>query len=306
MKNNYKNINTINKINKYFVYALFLLCITFFPSTVSASIVFLETKNQTVGINQDFMVDVFINTESESINAIQGSLVLDNDLLTLKSIIDGNSAVNFWIEKPEIKDNKIHFSGISASGFKGNRKFLFSIIINGDKSGKDIIRFSDMEVLKNDGKGTKSIVKEKSISIIVSSKVNTVSQPVSTLNDSEPPEDFIPVISKDPNIFDGKYFLVFATQDKGVGIDHYEIQEGQWSDSVVTKSPYLIKDQSRRDNIFIKAVDKNNNIRMVTIEGENKSEKTTYSFEELLIVAIIFILIISMIIIKKTWKRKTY
>ena len=30
---------------------------------------------------------------------------------------------------------------------------------------------------------------------------------------------------KDPNVFDGKWFLVFAALDKGSGIDHYEVME---------------------------------------------------------------------------------
>jgi len=48
-----------------------------------------------------------------------------------------------------------------------------------------------------------------------SSTVNTTIQPV---KDIEPPEDFTPAVVQNSTMFDGKYFLVFAAQDKGSGL----------------------------------------------------------------------------------------
>lgn len=82
--------------------------------------------------------------------------------------------------------------------------------------------------------------------------------------DATPPEEFEPQIGQDPAVFEGKYFLSFATTDKTSGADHYEIKEGkgEWR---IGNSPYLLEDQSLRNKILVKAVDKAGNERIVEI-----------------------------------------
>jgi ATP-dependent Zn protease len=73
-------------------------------------------------------------------------------------------------------------------------------------------------------------------------------------------------------LFDNNYFVVFSTVDKGSGIDHFEIKEtytGLDGHFVVGSSPYVLKDQSLNKNIYIKAVDKNGNIRLSKINAQN-------------------------------------
>ena len=83
--------------------------------------------------------------------------------------------------------------------------------------------------------------------------------------DTEPPEDFTPAIVNDPNVFDGKYFLVFATQDKGTGVDHYEVREGRWGWFREAESPYLLKQQKISRDVYVKAVDSAGNERIAVI-----------------------------------------
>lgn len=93
--------------------------------------------------------------------------------------------------------------------------------------------------------------------------------------DGTPPEPFEPEIAKDPSMFEGKYFLSFATTDKTSGIDHYEIIEAdrrgyqrrttrkaEWK---IGESPYLLEDQSLRSIIKVKAVDKAGNEKIAEI-----------------------------------------
>ncbi|OGZ19096.1 MAG: hypothetical protein A2Z68_02395 [Candidatus Nealsonbacteria bacterium RBG_13_38_11] len=82
------------------------------------------------------------------------------------------------------------------------------------------------------------------------------------LEDKIPPEPFEIEIQKTPEIFEGKYFIVFFTTDKQTGIDYYQIKEGtgEWQ---IAESPYLLKGQSLKSIIQIKAVDKAGNERMV-------------------------------------------
>jgi hypothetical protein len=86
--------------------------------------------------------------------------------------------------------------------------------------------------------------------------------------DSVPPEEFKPEIGRDPAIFEGKYFLSFATVDKMSGIDHYETLETRDKKQDIWKkveSPYLLEDQSLQSKILVKAVDKAGNEKISEI-----------------------------------------
>ena len=66
---------------------------------------------------------------------------------------------------------------------------------------------------------------------------------VGASTDTEPPLPFTPKLERDPNLDGGKYVVIFNTEDKDSGIDHYEVKDGSgpW---VVAESPYVLKDQS--------------------------------------------------------------
>ena len=66
--------------------------------------------------------------------------------------------------------------------------------------------------------------------------------------------------------------MVFAAQDKGLGIDYYEIAEKRGSNITQNyaellwqkeESPYLLEDQKLKSYIYVRAVDKAGNARIV-------------------------------------------
>ena len=93
--------------------------------------------------------------------------------------------------------------------------------------------------------------------------------------DRESPETFRPEIARDESLFDGKWFLVFATQDKKSGIDHYEVKETRqgtltmFSKWIPAESPYVLQDQGLRSYVFVKAVDKERNARVTKVSPQN-------------------------------------
>jgi hypothetical protein len=108
--------------------------------------------------------------------------------------------------------------------------------------------------------------------------------------DKNPPEPFKIKIGKDPSVFEGKYFIVFSTADKESGIDHYEVKEGEgeWK---IEKSPYLLKDQSLKSKILVKAIDKASNERVEKISpsfGMNWKNALLFLIPILLLAGIIF------------------
>ncbi len=282
-------------IKKSFVIILLSLC--FLPAVSFAAEMFLSSDKSTYGQGEEFLVQVYLNTEDVSVNAVGGALVFPTDTLELKEIRDGNSAINFWVEKPSGTTNgNITFSGITAGGFTGTKKFLFGAVFKTKASGAGSINFKDIQVLQNDGAGTAVATVASPFTFTISNEA--ASSPANLkVVDIDPPENFTPFIAHDPSIFNGKYFLVFSAIDKGVGIDHYEVREGIWSDYVVAESPYLLKDQSLRKDIVVKAVDRYGNKRLAKVKAQNPS----FNFEKMLIFGII--LVICFLIGKKIWSK---
>ena len=125
------------------------------------------------------------------------------------------------------------------------------------------------------------------------------SEPISyrAMIDVTPPEEFTLEISQEPTIFEGKYFLSFATTDKTSGIDYYEIREGK-VDWKIAESPYLLENQSLKSIIRVRAVDKAGNERIAEIEPLKKP------FPYWIIFIIIICLVIIGWIIKKYLLKK--
>src|SRR3989344_3373636 len=181
-----------------------------------------------------------VDTGLEDINALEGTLVLPESL-HVREIQTGNSVILMWVEEPRQTGNIITFAGITPGGFEGVYP-VFTIHGAFTKEDFERARFESVVALKNDGTGER-------VPVMLSLSL------VAFKGDTEPPEDFTPVIASDPNVFDGKYFLVFATQDKGTGIDRYEVREGRWGFFREVESPYLLKYQRLDRDAYVKAID---------------------------------------------------
>jgi hypothetical protein len=255
-------------IKKNFTYVLFLLC--FVPSVSLAAELFFTAEQDIFFQKEKFLTQVFLDTENVTINALEGTVMFPPELLELKEIRNGNSIVNFWIEKPhQVVNGKISFSGITTGGFSGPKIFLFSMVFQSKKVDNGAITFNNMNIRQNDGMGTKISIQTTPFTFSISKEVlPTVKTNISVVEDNDIPESFNPLIGNDSAIFDGKYFLVFTTQDKGSGIDHYEIIEGK-NEIVVAESPFLLKNQELDEKILVKAFDKNGNERVEIIYPPN-------------------------------------
>ena len=107
------------------------VCLLFIPISSSAATLYFDPANQEINLNEQFGVNFFLNTENEKINAIEGDLVFPEGLLELKEIRDGNSIINFWVERPKIKsNNQIAFSGIIPGGYIGRKGLIFQLFFN--------------------------------------------------------------------------------------------------------------------------------------------------------------------------------
>jgi len=287
----------ISKLKIFFLLSTFYFLLS--GSAFAAEVSF-DTKTQEIKVNQLFEVSVFINTDEESINAIEGKIIFPRDLLEIKNINDGNSIINFWIEKPKsTSEGQIAFSGIIPGGYNDSRGLIFSITFLAKKEGNGAIKFGEVKALRNDGQGTEADVKISNFQFLISKQIPISEIPMPEIKDNEPPEEFAPQIASDPTIFEGKWFLVFATQDKGSGIDHYEVCEGK-SKCIAAESPYLLQNQDLDEEIIVKAVDKSGNERVATIPA--RFARPWY--KDYAILAILIIAALVYLIWKILWKKR--
>lgn len=258
---------------KYFKNSIvFIVALIFLPMRGFAMQFFFEAKDPLYGKNDTVHINVLLDTEGQLVNTVSGTIQLGGITSPKVTIIDGNSSVLFWIEKPTFnqEENIIQFSGITPGGISGPEVYLMSLEISGQEVD-DIIKLStkNTEVLLHDGLGTSKIVSSTSKNIFISEDPN-FSQAKEEFVDEESPEDFVPVIAQDENLYDGKVVLVFATQDKGSGIDRFEIKEGYLGKFIEGESPYLLKDQKFFKTLFVKATDGEGNTRISVVHPQEK------------------------------------
>ena len=137
--------------------------------------------------------------------------------------------------------------------------------------GEGVVEVQEAKTLLNDGLGTLAQLSISNFQFSIFKEVPTQLL-MPEIKDINPPELFAPKITKDPNVFDGKWFAVFATQDKLSGINYYKIKESRYKILnifqrwIIAESPYILTDQRLRSFIYIKAVDNAGNERIAIIE----------------------------------------
>jgi len=260
-----------------------------FVFSIKGAEVSFDKNYQEMLVNQEFKVSIVINTNNESINAIKGEIIFPSNILSLKMINDANSIISLWIEKPQIRENKIKFSGIIPGGYKGNQGLLIELFLKAKKEGEGTISFQNVRMLKNDGFGTEVSVNISDFRITIKGEMPPNQITPLEIIDNNPPESFTPIISQDPAVFNGKYFLVFSTQDKESGIDHYEVKEGK-GHFVRAKSPYLIKNQKLNEEIIVKAIDKKGNERISVVKPLQKKKSWYTGYKTFIIILLIIVI----------------
>ena len=136
--------------------------------------------------------------------------------------------------------------------------------------------------------------------LVIPSAVVPLSGGQAKSTDYDSPENFTPEIGRDSLIFSGKYFLVFATQDKNSGVNYYEVKEGGRTFRRAA-SPYLLENQLLTEWIFVRAVDYAGNTRQVELRPlkYDSSRKTPLSAQFIILIgAAVLIILIALIILE--------
>lgn len=255
---------------------------------------FIGEEINDLGLGQVFKTDIFINTESENLNTFSAK-VLFSDNLSLKNVYSGSSIISFWIKKPELsEDGSLTFSGIIPGGYMGHEGFLFSLELEAVNAGQAFILIDEAQVFKHDGTGQALSIDSKTFDFFIDQETSLLTYEKQV--DQEPPEIFSVEIISDENIFDGQWVAIFDTHDKGLGLDYYMVKEsrsrilGFFKKWRIAESPLVLEDQARKSYLWIKAVDKAGNERVLIVPPTVNSPWYS-NLDILLVISLIFLLL---------------
>jgi hypothetical protein len=251
----------------------------------------------TLAPGESALVRVRLLTD-ECVNA--GKVVVSYDPTIVRAVdfSRGSSIFTLWPEEPMLNESAgiVSFSGGLPGGYCGRiagdpvlTNTLGTIVFTAQKEGKTSLTFAEKAVYKSDGLGTEAEVVGDVAEIVVDPATPSFENPwaEAIANDTIPPEDFSADISSTRGVFDGRYYLVFSTLDKQSGISHYEIFEGGvWKN---VSSPHLLKDQSLKEAIAVKAIDKAGNETIASYDPSLAPKREAPPYEYVL--AILFLLI---------------
>jgi hypothetical protein len=297
-----KNKNIKKSIKKTIL--LTFLCVLFFVPKVHASTLTLAPSKNSVGLGEQFYVDVMLDPQNVSLNGIEDNVTFAENNVSFVRAETGQSLINFWIEQPKLIGNTISFSGVIPGGFDGvidpfnpqNKLpgLMVRLVFKGIQPGTETFSSAPASVTQNDGLGTLQNISSANTSI----NITNVSNPFVYKNTNDNAPQIQAYVTRDPNLFNDKYTLVFSATDSGTGIKDVMIKEGNRNWKEIT-SPYLLEDQGRHSTIALEAVNYSGATIIVTI---NPLPYKLFSPANILL--FILLLFIIFFIVKKIYESK--
>ena len=150
------------------------------PTSVSAAgaTLYLTPSSGTFVIGKTFNVGVKVNSGGDVVNAAEGTISYDTNLLEVAGLSKGGSIFPFWTTEPSHSGGVIRFGGgLPPPAYNGTAGHLITITFRAKRSGGARVAFSSGAVLANDGKGTNILASMGSANYIISPHVSAPAQP---------------------------------------------------------------------------------------------------------------------------------
>ncbi len=306
------------------------------PVSAHAAFLYLDPSDSVVYRGDTVTISLRLDTDDgECINTIDAVIAYEGGIRAV-DVSRGNSILNLWVEDPKIDETArtISFAGGITGGYCGRAQgdpSLTNVIADlvfqspgfaiggGDSSSNPSVTISDdTSVLMNDGFGTEAVLRTQNAHITLEDKPGTLRTDEwsnRVAEDTIPPSDFVITLARDETAFSGSYFILWNTQDKQSGVDHYEVMEESLKDFyaftwgradapwIIAESPYILKDQTLNSTIRVKAIDKAGN-ETIAVLVPNEVLRTL-SFNRIITVVLIVgvgflsILLIAFVLIKR-------
>ncbi len=256
-------------------------------------------------LNRGDAIELFVRLDvdeaaRECVNAVDAVITYTDNIAPVDVSI-GDSIFSMWVQEPTInkEEKTISFAGGMPNGYCGRIsgdprltnnlvKLIFrapGFTVGSSNDSKDaVVSFTEFTTAYlNDGLGTKVSPNTYDANMVLGDKAGgTIADPwrKAVAQDIIPPEEFSIILEKGNLEFSGKYYISFNTTDKQTGIDQYQVIEEpiehlgsfNWGRAdapwIITRSPYVLDDQSLNSSIRVRALDKAGNEYIATLVPE--------------------------------------
>ena len=143
------------------------------PSLASAATLTLVPESDTVGVNQEFNVDVIIDAGEDEINAAQTTIIFQSDVLEVTSLNQTGSIFNFWVTEPTFSNDNgtIEFIGGTANAKTGDGLHVLAITFSARGAGSSTLEPTEAVVTASDGQGSNVLEKVVGATVSVGTQV---------------------------------------------------------------------------------------------------------------------------------------
>lgn len=238
-------------MKKVFLGALLLVPVLFPATSWGAELVFDVGAQPAVG--DTFPVAVSVNTELESINAIEGSILFSSSV-ELVAVRHEGSVVPLWVTPPrEGGQGVVHFAAVIPGGYRGVATGnLFTLVLRARTAGTARLSFGRADSYLNDGKGSAARTRAADVTL----QIAPVAGDAQTflVSDTTPPEPFTLTLVPAGEVGGTESVLVWNPVDKGAGVRESLVCIG-FRRCVVAASPYALHDADTRQLIRVQVVD---------------------------------------------------
>lgn len=149
-------------MRKYLAFAIFTLAFAGIYLRAEAATFYISKPEGSLNVGNIFSVSFYLNTEGESINAIEANLTFPADKLQLVSPTSGQSVISFWTKQPEYDNHygKISFEGGIPSGIESKSALISVLTFRVRSVGTASIGFGEgNKALRADGTGANALTK---------------------------------------------------------------------------------------------------------------------------------------------------
>ncbi len=251
-------------------WAISFLILVVLPIAVHAATVSFDPQERVVGLDSAF--DVGVNIDAVYPLNVISIVIKFPDTIVPIDVTDGNSIINYWIEYPHYdpQTRTLTLAGMIPGGFVGTGGRLITLKLQGTEPGRVRLEADTLTSIayRNTPDAQEEEIISAPLTLTVSAHRNNIDN---TMSDKIAPESFTPAIVRYPDE-QGDWVVVFATQDEGSGMYHYEVSESRFNVPFLRRylwraveSPYVLRDQLLGSYVHIRATDKAGNERIETI-----------------------------------------
>ncbi len=129
-------------------------------NNTQAATLSLSPPSGTFNVGSTFQVQILLDTEGKSINALDIQLLYPSDKLQIISPSIGKSIMTIWTSSPKAdnQQGKLTLRGGIPNGITVSKGLITTVTFRIRRTGQAIVRFGDAtRVLLNDGKGTDAL-----------------------------------------------------------------------------------------------------------------------------------------------------